>query len=141
MLTLSNRVTIPAHELEFQMIRSSGPGGQHVNKTSTAIMLIFDVKHSPSLPDHYKSRILGRAHPNLTPGGKIIIKAQQFRSQEMNRQDALARLKAMIDAALVVQKKRIATKPTKASQKRRLDAKKRQGQTKKLRQSKPGSQD
>ncbi|MBY5923102.1 alternative ribosome rescue aminoacyl-tRNA hydrolase ArfB [Ferrimonas balearica] len=141
MLTLSNRVVIPAHELEFQMIRASGPGGQHVNKASTAIMLIFDVKHSPSLPDYYKQRILSRPHPNLTPGGKIIIKAQQYRSQEMNRQDALARLKSMIDAAMVVQRTRIATKPTKASQKRRLDAKKRQGQTKKLRQSKPGSSD
>ncbi|GAA4881736.1 alternative ribosome rescue aminoacyl-tRNA hydrolase ArfB [Ferrimonas pelagia] len=133
MLTLSQRVSIPAHELEFQMIRASGPGGQHVNKTSTAIQLIFDVKASQALPDHYKQRILARAHPNLTASGKIIIKAQQYRSQEMNRQDALARLKAMIEQAMVVQKRRIATKPTRSSQRKRIDHKKRHGQTKALR--------
>ncbi len=132
MLTLSQRVTIPAHELEFQMIRASGPGGQHVNKTSCAIQLIFDIRAS-SLPEIYQQRLLARPHPNLTPGGKIIIKAQQYRSQEMNRQDALARLKAMIEQAMVVPKKRIATKPSKASQRRRVDSKKRHGQTKALR--------
>ncbi|GAA5191449.1 alternative ribosome rescue aminoacyl-tRNA hydrolase ArfB [Ferrimonas gelatinilytica] len=132
MLTLSQRVTIPAHELEFQMIRASGPGGQHVNKTSSAIQLIFDIRAS-SLPEIYQQRLLQRPHPNLTAGGKIIIKAQQYRSQEMNRQDALARLKAMIEQVMVVRKKRIATKPTKASQRRRVDSKKRHGQTKVLR--------
>ncbi|SHH97116.1 alternative ribosome rescue aminoacyl-tRNA hydrolase ArfB [Ferrimonas marina] len=133
MLTLSQRVTIPAHELEFQMIRASGAGGQHVNKTSTAIVLIFDVRASQALPDYYKQRILAHTHPNLTASGKIIIKAQQHRSQEMNRQDALARLKAHIDAAMVVQKKRVATKPTRSSQRKRVDSKKRHGQTKALR--------
>ncbi|WP_028115779.1 alternative ribosome rescue aminoacyl-tRNA hydrolase ArfB [Ferrimonas senticii] len=133
MLIVSNRVTIAAAELELQMIRASGPGGQHVNKTSSAIQLIFDVKNSASLPDIYKQRLLSRGHANLTASGKLIIKAQQYRSQELNRQDALERLKAILLAAMVVPKKRLATKPTLASKKRRVDNKKKLSQTKALR--------
>ncbi|WP_417345145.1 alternative ribosome rescue aminoacyl-tRNA hydrolase ArfB [Ferrimonas sp.] len=137
MLTLSNRLTIPASELEFQAIRASGPGGQNVNKVSTAIQLIFDYRRSPTLPEHYKEGLDRLSHPNITPGGKILIKAQQFRSQEMNRQDALDRLQALLKKAAFRPKARHATKPTKASVRRRLDSKSRQSQRKQLRRSPP----
>ncbi|WP_298443790.1 alternative ribosome rescue aminoacyl-tRNA hydrolase ArfB [uncultured Ferrimonas sp.] len=133
MLQLSARVTIPAHEIEMQMIRAQGPGGQHVNKTSSAIQLIFDINASKALPDSYKQQLLSRGHANLTASGKLIIKAQQYRSQEMNRQDALERLKVILLQAMVVQRKRIATKPTRSSQRRRMDSKTKHGQTKALR--------
>ncbi|QIZ78613.1 alternative ribosome rescue aminoacyl-tRNA hydrolase ArfB [Ferrimonas lipolytica] len=136
MLQLSARVTLPAHEIEMQMIRASGPGGQHVNKTSTAIQLIFDVNASKALPEAYKEKLLSKGHPNLSASGKLIIKAQQYRSQEMNRQDALERLKIILLEAMVEQRKRYATKPTRSSQRRRVDSKKKHGQTKALRTKK-----
>jgi ribosome-associated protein len=119
MLKISNRITIPAHEIEQQFIRSQGAGGQHVNKTSTAVHLFFDIKASTALPAYVKH--------------KIIIKSQASRSQDSNRQTALEQLSQVIQAALVQEKRRIATKPTKGSKTRRLDTKSQKGQTKKLR--------
>ncbi len=133
MLFIANHIRLPSEEIELQMIRASGPGGQHVNKTSSAIQLIFDVRQSRALPEYIKQRLLQKGHPNLTASGKIIIKAQQYRSQELNRQDALNRLIALLQQTLVVPKTRVATKPTRSSQRKRLDAKKKHGATKALR--------
>jgi len=132
MLKLSNRVVIPDHELEFSAIRAQGAGGQHVNKTSTAIHLRFNVPAS-SLPDEYKTRLLALNDQRINSDGVIVIKAQQFRSQEQNREDALNRLAALIRSAMVTQKARKATKPTRGSQKRRLDSKNKHGKNKALR--------
>lgn len=132
MLKLSNRVVIPDHELEFSAIRAQGAGGQHVNKTSTAIHLRFNVPAS-SLPDEYKTRLLALNDQRINSDGVIVIKAQQFRSQEQNREDALQRLAALIRSAMVTQKARKATKPTRGSQKRRLDSKNKHGKNKALR--------
>ncbi len=113
-------------------IRAMGAGGQNVNKTSSAIHLRFDINRS-SLPSVYKERLLALSDTRISSDGVFIIKAQSFRTQEQNRQDALNRLLEFIKQATVVQKKRRATKPTKASQRRRIDAKKRKGQTKSMR--------
>lgn len=132
MLKISNTVALADWEIELTAIRSMGAGGQKVNKTSSAIHLRFDIKRS-TLPDFYKERLLSLTDSRVTKEGVIIIKAQQFRTQEQNREDALERLKQIILSATVVQKARRATKPTRASQKRRVDNKKRKSQTKALR--------
>ncbi|GIU22426.1 alternative ribosome rescue aminoacyl-tRNA hydrolase ArfB [Shewanella sp. MBTL60-007] len=135
-IKISNSVSIQDNELEWQFIRSSGAGGQHLNKVSTAAQLIFDIKQS-SLPEYYQQRLLAKADHRITKSGKIIIKCQQSRSQDFNRQTALEQFIALIASVNAVQKKRIATKPTKGSQRRRVDAKKQKGATKALRQNKP----
>ena len=134
-IKISNSVSIQDSELEWQFIRSSGAGGQHLNKVSTAAQLIFDIKNS-SLPEYYQQRLLAKAHHRITKSGKIIIKCQQSRSQDFNRQTALEQFIALVVSVNAVQKKRIATKPTKGSQRRRVDAKKQKGATKALRQNK-----
>lgn len=132
MLQVSQRVFIPDNELEFHFIRAQGAGGQHVNKTSTAVHLRFDVRAS-SLPDYYKQRLLMLNDQRISKEGVIVIKAQQYRSQDKNREDALARLLTLIKKATAAQKSRRPTKPTKGSQKRRMDSKTKRGQIKNLR--------
>ena len=132
MIRLSNHISISGDEIDISAIRAAGSGGQNVNKVSTAIHLRFDIKKS-SLPDFYKQRLLSISDQRITADGVIIIKAQTHRTQEKNRQDALTRLKDLITAATVVKKSRRATKPTKGSQRRRVDKKVKKGRTKSLR--------
>ena len=122
MIALSRTVSIPDSELEITAIRAQGAGGQHVNKASTAIHLRFDIRAS-SLPESYKEALLAASHHLITSDGVIVIKAQQYRTQEQNRTDALERLRALILSAIKVEKARRPTKPPLGSKKRRLEGK------------------
>ncbi|MBW8367625.1 MAG: aminoacyl-tRNA hydrolase [Arenimonas sp.] len=133
MLQISPSLAIPDDELVERFVRSSGPGGQNVNKVSTAVELRFDVARSPSLPEAVRERLLARRDRRLTDDGVLVLSAQRFRTQDRNREDARERLAAVIVAALTAPKKRVATKPTKGSKERRLGAKRERSSVKRHR--------
>jgi ribosome-associated protein len=134
---IAGALTLDPGEIEETFVRAAGPGGQHVNTTSTAVQLRFDVRHSPSLPDDVRQRLERLAGRRLTRDGVLVLVAQGERSQKRNREEALARLVALVRAAARPPTKRKPTKPTKASKRRRLDDKKRHGAIKSLRRSRP----
>ena len=132
MLEINDRLSLPLEEIELSAMRAQGSGGQNVNKTSSAIHLRFDIRAS-SLPEELKARLLARADQRITRDGVVVIKAQQHRSQEQNREAALERLRELIAAATVVPRKRRATKPSRSSQRKRLEGKTQRGRLKALR--------
>ncbi len=132
MLKISNNVTLNENEIEFSAIRAQGSGGQKVNKVSAAIHLRFDIVDS-SLPEVYKEKLLALSDKRITKEGVIVIKSQEHRSQEQNRDEATERLVLLIKSINIIQKKRVATKPSKGSVKRRLTSKKQHAQKKSLR--------
>ncbi|WP_250656887.1 alternative ribosome rescue aminoacyl-tRNA hydrolase ArfB [Alkalimarinus coralli] len=132
MLEITPNISIPDDEIDVSAIRAQGAGGQNVNKVSSAIHLRFNINDS-SLPEFYKERLLALRDRRISKEGVIIIKAQQYRTQEKNREDALARLQALVRSAGIVQKARRPTKPSKGSQTRRMDSKTLRGKIKALR--------
>lgn len=139
MIRVNAQIELDEREIQEAFVRASGPGGQNVNKVSTAVQLRFDVVHSPSLPDPVRARLIALAGRRLTQDGVLVIEADRYRSQRRNRDDALERLIELIREACEVEKPRHPTRPTLASKKRRLDSKLRRGETKKLRGLKPGT--
>ena len=132
MLTISRNVSIPERDIEMQGVRAQGAGGQNVNKASSAIHLRFNIVES-CLPDFYKHRLMLLKDKRITRDGIVVIKAQRYRTQEKNREDALQRLQELVRSVANVPRTRVATKPTRSSQRKRLDGKTRHSRTKQLR--------
>jgi ribosome-associated protein len=137
MIRVTAQISIDEREVEETFVRASGPGGQNVNKLSTAVQLRFDVRGSPSLPPDVRERLERLAGARLTRGGVLVIIAQRHRTQGRNRDDALERLVALIRQAAVAPRPRRPTKPTKGSRERRIESKKRRAGVKKLRRGRP----
>jgi ribosome-associated protein len=137
MLIVSPRISLPESELVERFLRADGPGGQHVNRTESAVELRFDVAHSPSLPEEVRMRLLQRRDRRLTAEGVLVIQGRRFRDQVRNRDDVRERLVEIIRGVLVPPKKRVATKPTRASKERRLVGKQQRGRIKQARSRKP----
>lgn len=131
-LPITSDVAIPMHEIEMEAVRSQGAGGQNVNKTATAIHLRFDIRAS-SLPDVYKERLLALHDHRITKEGVVVIKAQQSRSQERNREEALSRLQQLVRSVTVTPKQRKPTKPSASARQKRIESKKKHGRDKALR--------
>ena len=138
MIPITRNLALADDEIEAAFTRAQGPGGQHVNTTDSAVQLRFDVRRSPSLTEPVKARLCALAGRRMTQDGVLLIQSQAQRSQALNRADALAKLVALIQAACQAPRPRKATRPTRASQTRRLDGKAKRGAVKQLRQHKPG---
>ncbi len=133
MIRINKNITIKQSELTFKFVRSSGPGGQNVNKVSTAVQLRFDITASVSLTDYMKSKLMAIGGRRVTKEGVLVIEANRFRTQEKNRQDAIARLIVLIDKSSQKVKRRIGTNPTAASNQKRIEVKRRLSEKKKMR--------
>ncbi len=140
MIQVAPGISIAEEELEFAFVRASGPGGQKVNKVSSAVQLRFDVAGSRSLPAEVKGRLVRLAGSRMSVGGVLVIEARRYRTQKANRDDAVERLAALLRRAARVPKKRLRTAPTAAARRRRLDAKRRRGLVKRLRTDRPQAQ-
>jgi ribosome-associated protein len=140
MIEVTRHIRLDDSEIRESFIRASGPGGQNVNKVSSAVELRFDARHSPNLPEAVRARLMKLAGRRLTLAGEIVITAQSHRSQELNRAEALEKLVDLIRRATIVPKARRATKPTRASQERRMEGKAKRGAVKKLRMRRPDSE-
>jgi len=139
MIAITDRISIDPAEIEETFVRSAGPGGQNVNKVSSAVQLRFDIRHSPSLPDYVRRKAEHLAGSRLTKDGVIVIQAVRHRTQELNRADAQERLVELLREAAYREPVRVKTKPSKAAKRRRVDAKTKRGAVKKLRSGKIGS--
>jgi ribosome-associated protein len=138
LIQITERIAIDEREIKEEFVRASGPGGQNVNKVSTAVKLRFNVAKSPSLPDDIRERLIRLAGKRMTEKGVLVIDARRFRTQERNRQDALERLVRLIEAASKIPKRRKKTRPTATSKQRRLNEKHRRGEIKRMRKAVPG---